>query len=231
MFIIVYINLLYLYPILLYSTLLLYCSINCSIAGVIRNEFDTGIGNEMNLRTQYLFRLTSLLKWLSNTFNIAIIVVNQVTSLFDDNISTLVLSGYHNDSLDLTNCLYQSFHPNRNLYVSTASVPALGLAWSHCVTTRIILYKIANHVDGIDLFPSASASASASTSEDTDQSSQDTHESCTPTTNTTTNAINTDTTISKKRVMYLQFSPCYPTSYCLYGIAQEGIIDCIDNKT
>ena len=63
---------------LLLNTLLICIIILYSIAGVVRNEFNTSNQNELYDRSAYLWKLSSLLKWLSNTYRIAIVVVNQV---------------------------------------------------------------------------------------------------------------------------------------------------------
>jgi len=82
-----------------------------SLAGLLRHEYNTSSASEMKQRTQILFNLASRLKWISNTFNICIVVVNQVTASFDTNLGC----------------------PD--------SIPSLGLAWSQCVNLRISLKR------------------------------------------------------------------------------------------
>ena len=52
-----------------------------SLAGIVRNEYDTNRGDEMRARTTTLFKVAKQLKWLSDTFKLAVIVVNQVKLL------------------------------------------------------------------------------------------------------------------------------------------------------
>lgn len=49
-----------------------------SIAGLVRTEFDTRTAKDMSLRTNMLFKFASKLKWLSDTYTLGVIVVNQV---------------------------------------------------------------------------------------------------------------------------------------------------------
>lgn len=49
-----------------------------SIAGLVRTEFDTRTAKEMAARTNMLFKFSSKLKWLSDTYKLGIIAVNQV---------------------------------------------------------------------------------------------------------------------------------------------------------
>jgi len=62
-----------------------YCTIkhhcfDCSLAGLVRLEYQATSSADMRLRTQTLFTIASRLKWLSNIFNICVVVVNQVSS-------------------------------------------------------------------------------------------------------------------------------------------------------
>ena len=52
-----------------------------SIAGMVRTEYDTSSSKDMALRTSLLFRLAKQLKWLSDTFHICVVVINQVENL------------------------------------------------------------------------------------------------------------------------------------------------------
>lgn len=53
-----------------------------SLAGLIRFEYNVQDDKEVRERTQYLFSIASQLKWISETYKIAIVVVNQVILLF-----------------------------------------------------------------------------------------------------------------------------------------------------
>ena len=48
---------------------------------MVRTEYDTSSSKDMSLRTSLLFRLAKQLKWLSDTFHICVVVVNQVENL------------------------------------------------------------------------------------------------------------------------------------------------------
>lgn len=52
----------------------------CSLAGLVRFEFDSSKVQEMRARTSVLFALARELKLLSDIFKIAVVVVNQVSS-------------------------------------------------------------------------------------------------------------------------------------------------------
>lgn len=55
-----------------------YNFINSSLAGVMRTEYDTGNYSEMMARTSLLFKIAAKLKWLADTFKVAVVVINQV---------------------------------------------------------------------------------------------------------------------------------------------------------
>jgi len=83
-----------------------------SLAGLIRMEFDNRQLRDMTARTKWLFGFAQELKLMSELFRVAVVVVNQVQG-----------SGFGSDSGD------------------AGRVPALGLAWSNCVNTRLGLYR------------------------------------------------------------------------------------------
>lgn len=92
-----------------------------SLAGLIRYEYNLQENKEMKERTHYLFAIGQQLKWLSETFHTAIVVVNQVTADFQQ-------------QQQLESASSSSLKNND-------SIPALGLAWSHCVNTRYVVIK------------------------------------------------------------------------------------------
>ena len=51
---------------------------SCSLAGLTRTEFDTTLKKEMSERTLLLFKLARQLKWLADTHDLRVVVVNQV---------------------------------------------------------------------------------------------------------------------------------------------------------
>lgn len=119
-----------------------------SVAGVVRSEFDHHTdgfdGKTENradysiagARTTFLFQLSSKLKWLASTYKVAIVVVNQVTA-YIENQQYIELNGFEDESINKSR-IY-SYHLNP--HVHNITIPSLGLAWSHCVNTRIMLTK------------------------------------------------------------------------------------------
>ncbi len=90
-----------------------------SIAGLFRSEFS----NEESIeRSKLLWKQANQLKLLSDTFNVPIVIVNQVSDLF---------------SRDSNN---NNFHFGQ-ASVTAKKIPALGLAWSNCINTRVLLER------------------------------------------------------------------------------------------
>jgi hypothetical protein len=87
-----------------------------SLAGLIRHEYDMRQESEVLDRAQFLFSIAAQLKWISDTFRTAVVVVNQVTADFNSSSSSSVVA-------------------------SATSVPALGLAWCTCVNTRFFVQR------------------------------------------------------------------------------------------
>jgi hypothetical protein len=54
------------------------CLMPCSLAGLVRFEYDSRSAQDMRARTALLFALARELKLLSDIFKIGIVVVNQV---------------------------------------------------------------------------------------------------------------------------------------------------------
>lgn len=52
--------------------------LDCSVAGLIRNEFDAKHKNDMSQRTVLLFALARQLKALADRYKLCVVVVNQV---------------------------------------------------------------------------------------------------------------------------------------------------------
>ena len=105
-----------------------------SLAGAIRNEYDVKSSKEMKERTSKLFDFSSRLKRLADSYRIAIVVVNQVTS------------GGFSDKQESLNLLKNT---DSNFFSHNSTIPALGLAWSHCINTRIMLRKDDNAIRSI----------------------------------------------------------------------------------
>ena len=49
-----------------------------SLAGIVRTDYDTRTTQDMLKRTAMLFRFSAKLKWLADTYRLAVVVVNQV---------------------------------------------------------------------------------------------------------------------------------------------------------
>jgi RecA/RadA recombinase len=54
------------------------CDLVVSIAGLVRNEFDTKVKSSMTQRTVLLFSIANQLKKLVDTYKLCVVVVNQV---------------------------------------------------------------------------------------------------------------------------------------------------------
>ena len=98
-----------------------------SVASLVRKEFR---GN-MAERTDILAREASLLKYLSASFNIPVVVTNQVTTRFD------VPVGFEKSRHKPQD---PTPEPAKNFVVA-----ALGNTWSHAVNTRLIVEYVSSH--------------------------------------------------------------------------------------
>ena len=105
-----------------------------SLAGAIRNEYDVKSSKEMKERTSKLFEFSSRLKRLADSYRIAIVVVNQVTG------------GGFSEKQESLNLLRNT---DSTFFSHNSTIPALGLAWSHCINTRIMLRKDDNAIRSI----------------------------------------------------------------------------------
>eukprot|EP01032_Pedospumella_encystans_P009253 gene9253-10910_t len=92
-----------------------------SLAGLVRFEFDSSSTSDMRIRTVLLFQLAKELKLLSDIFKLSIVVVNQVKADMDEFTSNTSSSPH--------------------LLGDSASMPALGMAWSYCVNAKISLHR------------------------------------------------------------------------------------------
>ena len=118
-----------------------------SIAGIVRTEYNPQESDDMIIRSEVYFQLSQSLKWLSHTYSLCVVVVNQVTSTMEDRSYIPSLPSSHSTSYH-EHC-YQEIDEGEygdGDTNSTASVrnhggvlPALGLAWAHCVNTRWVL--------------------------------------------------------------------------------------------
>ena len=155
-----------------------------SLAGLARTEFDSSTREDMKARTTVLFNIATKLKWLADTFGLVVVVVNQVTAGgFED--------GVGSDGQPMP-------------------IPALGLVWSTCIDSRIVLrrnhplhsfYNAMAHGDGsADEWKSGSGSASeAAPSAPSAPSGR------------------------SSRTLHLEMSPMQALSACSYEIAADGL--------
>lgn len=97
-----------------------------SIAALLRHEYGSGAAQIIE-RSRVLFSQANQLKQIADQLQVVVVVINQVTDYVDD--SRLITS-------DL---------------ISTKKrvVPALGLAWSNCINTRLLLTKTRSVYRGV----------------------------------------------------------------------------------
>ena len=97
-----------------------------SIAGLFRTDFDTNQSMDRIIRAQTMHEVLQLLKWLSQCYQIVVVVVNQVTAS---------IVGSASESMGLaTNIDGKSGN-------MLGSEPALGINWAFGVNTRIMLSR------------------------------------------------------------------------------------------
>lgn len=104
-----------------------------SIAALCRGEFANS-ASEMNERAQILLSLAAYMKQLSERYETTFIVVNQVSALFHDRKMSCASMG--------ASFLPNGQEPPRDRTVPLPQVvPALGLTWTTCLTTRLMLTR------------------------------------------------------------------------------------------
>ncbi|CAN8248392.1 unnamed protein product [Cochlearia groenlandica] len=96
-----------------------------SVAALFRSEFDN-TRTDLRKRASLFFKVSMKLKHLANKFGLAVVITNQVTDFVE---SSDGLSG-----LRIGNLRYLCSSGRR-------VVPALGLAWSHCVNSRLFISR------------------------------------------------------------------------------------------
>lgn len=114
-----------------------------SIAGIVRTEYNPQESDDMIIRSEIYFQLSQSLKWLSHTYSLCVVVVNQVTSTMEDRNYISSLPSSHSTSY-LQHCYQEidegEYGGDTNAAASVRNhggvLPALGLAWAHCVNTR-----------------------------------------------------------------------------------------------
>lgn len=93
-----------------------------SIAALFRSDFEN-TGSDLRRRSSLFFGISGGLRQLAKRFGIAVVVTNQVVDLIGDGDVSFGSLG---------NGLYSS---------GRRVCPALGLAWAHCVNSRLFLSK------------------------------------------------------------------------------------------
>jgi RecA/RadA recombinase len=99
-----------------------------SIGSIFRTEYKE---NEFAERSNLLFRLSSHLKTLSTHYNMVIIIVNQMSSIFENE-----NTDFDDDSTSLST---MEMYIKRNRLKKLT--PTLGLSWSHCIDMRVVLSR------------------------------------------------------------------------------------------
>ena len=108
-----------------------------SITSIIRGEFSSS-RQDLSDRSDILFSFAGRMKRLSSTFQCIFVVINQVSGVLRPG------SGVASSS----SCMGTSFLPNGHestfdSFLAPLQVtPSLGIAWSTCVTTRILLQRL-----------------------------------------------------------------------------------------
>ena len=102
-------------------------------------------------RTALLFKISSLLRRYADTYNLAVVVTNQVTDVVAGG------TGMHNHSSSTTTTSIESSSGGHTAgMVLTSSgrhvLPSLGLAWANCVNTRIFISKQVRGTDDSPLY-------------------------------------------------------------------------------
>jgi DNA-repair protein XRCC3 len=169
-----------------------------SLAGMARTEFDSSQRDDMKMRTAVLFSLAGKLKWLADTFGLAVVVVNQVTAGGFDN------SGPRSSGMDNGGA------------ARADAVPALGLVWTACVNTRILLRRHVSHSlsygsNGFD--PSTAPEGQGQGQGQGQQEYGGAGRGLEP----------AAATAGGQRSLHLEFSPFQGQSACSYCIARDGV--------
>lgn len=93
----------------------------------VAEESDGARASAHGQRAQHLMRLAARLKQLSDKFNVAVVVTNQVSDKPLDARRRRIAAPWERGSCSLPD--------------GSARVPALGMAWAFCVNTRLVLTR------------------------------------------------------------------------------------------
>lgn len=190
-----------------------------SIAGMVRNDYATKSVSDMAQRTVLLFKIAKELKWLADIYNVCVVVINQVTG-----------KGFENGSSGSSSCSSSSSSGGQN-----DSSPALGLAWSHCVNTRICLRR-----DTVDMRclgqPRHGSTGGYGEGDNNEDGGTGNHH---PPSNVVSQSIDGPAlhqnlnqpsgTSRSRRTLTVEFSPSVPRSLSAYEISPDGVFGLILN--
>ena len=119
----------------------LHTKIRLVVIDSIAFHFRQDLG-DTTARSRMLSTVAQVLNKLAYEHNLAVVVVNHVTTRFER--STGSISGSHPNLGEVPDLEVGSFNANANIPVvgmqQQRLVPALGEQWSHCVTNRIMLH-------------------------------------------------------------------------------------------
>eukprot|EP00939_MAST-03C_sp_MAST-3C-sp1_P003905 g3905.t1 len=99
-----------------------------SIAAIFRGEYVGSSSIDMKERAQMMLQLSARMKQISREHGVAFVVTNQVTSVFDQNLSC-------SNSLTSLPRIYRQYADGHCVK------PSLGLTWSNCVDNRIMIQR------------------------------------------------------------------------------------------
>eukprot|EP01112_Ceratiomyxa_fruticulosa_P014751 TRINITY_DN4256_c0_g1_i1.p1 TRINITY_DN4256_c0_g1~~TRINITY_DN4256_c0_g1_i1.p1 ORF type:complete len:553 (-),score=91.06 TRINITY_DN4256_c0_g1_i1:287-1945(-) len=112
-----------------------------SIAALFRSEYSR---DETMERSKVLWTFANQLKYISERYRVAIVVTNQVTSFFERDEHQLQRIPAHQIAQQQHT---HSFMSSTQSSSSQKLIPSLGLAWSNCINTRLVLSRTVREYD------------------------------------------------------------------------------------
>jgi len=110
-----------------------------SIAALFRTEYEN---DEISRRSEALFKLSNKLKTLSRDYVVPIVVINQVSDMIiDNNNNNTTTNTNKQGDQPLSPWCTKPYHPLYPMSSGRRVTPALGLTWSACVNTRVLLTR------------------------------------------------------------------------------------------
>ncbi|XP_021829481.1 DNA repair protein XRCC3 homolog [Prunus avium] len=117
-----------------------------SIAALFRSQYQT-TSTELKWRSEMFFKISGTLKAFANKFRLAVVVPNQVVDFIGPH------DGVNGVTLGNLECLHT---------LGRRLSPALGLAWAHCINSRVFLARHEQSV-GVNSRNASSATISSQT--------------------------------------------------------------------